>query len=88
MKTKTEIEIELNETVAYSRRSERFEAHCPKCERRVEMVSPHIAALLDHSPERAIYRLIESDQVHFVETDRVMICLDSLMHKESTGDSR
>jgi hypothetical protein len=78
MKQKTEIEIELKETIAYSRSSERFEAHCPQCKSLVEMVAPQVAAILTRSTEREIYRLIETNQIHFVETDRVLICLKSL----------
>ena len=78
MRRKTEIEIELNETVAYSRRSERFENFCPNCKSLVEMATPPVAAVLTHSTEREIYRLVETGAVHFVETDRVLICLDSL----------
>jgi len=78
MKQKTEIEIELSETVAYSKRHERFEAFCPQCRSPVEMTTPQIAAILTRSNEREIYRLIETGKVHFVETDRVLICLKSL----------
>jgi hypothetical protein len=78
MNQKTEIEIELNETVAYSRRSERFEAFCPECKSLVEMAAPPIAAVLTHTTEREIYRLVETGKVHFIETDRVLICLNSL----------
>ena len=78
MKQKTEIEFELNETVAYSRRGERSKAYCPQCETLVEMVSPYIGAVLAHSTEREVYRLVETDQVHFMENDGVLICRKSL----------
>jgi len=78
MKQKTVIELELNETIAYSRSSERFETYCPECETQVEMASPHIAAVLIHSTEREIYRLVETNDVHFMETLGVVICLKSL----------
>ncbi len=78
MKQKTEIEIELSETVAYSRRSERFETFCPQCKSLVEMSTPQVAAILKRSTEREIYRLVETGKVHFVETDRVLVCLKSL----------
>jgi len=78
MKQKTEIEFELNETVAYSRRSERFEAFCPECKSLVEMAAPPVAAILTQTTEREIYRLVETGKVHFVETDRVLVCLQSL----------
>lgn len=78
MKQKTEIEIELSETIAFSRRSERFEAFCPECQVLVEMATPHIAAILAKSSEREVYRRVETGKLHFVETDRVFICLKSL----------
>ena len=78
MKQKTEIEFELSETVMYSRRGERFETFCPQCKSLVEMSTPQIAAILTRSNEREIYRLVETGKVHFVETDRVLICLKSL----------
>lgn len=78
MNRKTEIEIEFNETVAYSRRSERFEAFCPECKTLVEMATPQFAAILTQTTEREIYRLVETGKIHFVETDRILICLNSL----------
>ena len=74
----TEIELEMSETVVYSRRSERFENYCPACKSMVEMATPQIAAILTHTTERHIYRLVETREVHFVETDRVLVCLRSL----------
>ena len=78
MMQKTQIEIELSETIAYSRRSERFETFCPNCKSLVEMATPQIAAILTQSTEREIYRLIEADQIHFIETVRIFVCLSSL----------
>jgi hypothetical protein len=78
MKKKMEIEIELSETIAYSRSSEKFEAYCPRCGVLVEMAVPQTAAILASSSEREIYRLIETDKVHFSETDRILVCLSSL----------
>ena len=78
MREKTEIEIELSETIAYSRRSERFEASCPQCNSPVEMATPQIAAILTRSSEREIYRQIEANEVHFIESDRLLVCMRSL----------
>ena len=77
---KTEIEIELNETVAYSRGSERFESFCPVCKSMVDMAVPKVAAIIGHISEREIYRLVESGNVHFTETDRILVCVSSLMN--------
>lgn len=78
MKQITEIEIEFSEIVAYSRRGAKFEGFCPQCESSVEMYTPHAAAILSHTTERGVYRLIESGKIHFIETDGVLVCLNSL----------
>ncbi len=81
MTQKTEIEFELNETVAYSRRNERGEAFCPHCEMLVEMATPQIAAILVQSNEREVFRRLETGEIHFIETERVLVCLNSLTKK-------
>jgi len=78
MTEKTRIEIEMSEVVAYSRGSERFENFCPVCRCMAEMATPQVGAVLAHTTEREIYRLVEAGEIHFVETDRVLICLNSL----------
>ena len=85
MTKKTEIEIEMSETVAYSSRRERFENFCPTCKAMSEMATPQTAAVLTHTTERELYKLVETGRVHFVETDRVLICLQSLT--ETLSDS-
>ena len=82
MKQKTEIEVELSETVAYSRHEEKFEAYCTQCRSLVEMATPPVAAILAHSTEREVYRLVEMDKIHYVESGGVLICLNSLMHQK------
>lgn len=82
MKQKTNIEIELSETIHYSKPRERFEAFCPSCETMVEMAATHIAAILAGSTERRIFSLVEAGKIHFVETDGVLICLASLLDFE------
>jgi hypothetical protein len=77
MNRKTEIEIELEETVVYRRPNERFETFCLECQALVEMAAVPLAAVLMHMTEREIYRLVETGEVHYVETDRVLICLKS-----------
>lgn len=84
MTQRTEIEIELNETIAYSRRGERIESYCPRCERSVEMATPQIAAIIARSNEREIFRRVETGEVHFIETDRVLVCLNSLTDFQKT----
>ena len=78
MTQKTEIEFELSETIAYNRRGERVEAFCPHCKTLVEMATPLIAAILARTSEREIFRRVETGKAHFIETDRVLVCLNSL----------
>ncbi len=78
MTQKTEIEIEMSETVAYRRRGDRFETFCPTCKCMSDMATPQVAAVLTRVSEREIYKLVETGSVHFVETDRVLVCLNSL----------
>ena len=85
--TKTnQIEIELNETVAYSRASEKFECFCPGCKALVELATPQVAAIITRITEREIYRLVETNEVHFVENDRVLVCLKSLTETLTDGN--
>jgi len=78
MERKTEIEIELNETVAYRPRREMRKQFCPKCESLADMATPLLAATMANLTEREIFRLVEADQVHFVETDGIFICMESI----------
>ena len=78
MTQKTEIEFELNETIAYSRSDERLGVFCPHCQTIVQMAVPHVASILAKVSEREIYRLIVTNQVHFIESGRVLVCLTSL----------
>ena len=75
---KTEIEIELNETVAYRPRREMRRQFCPKCGSQAEMATPLLAAVSMNVTEREIFRLVEADQVHFIETDGIFICMESI----------
>ena len=81
----TVIEIEPGEVGGDRRRSEQFEAFCPPRQSPVETATPPIAAVLTPSTEREIYRLVETGAVHFVETDLVLICLNSLTDCRKTA---
>ncbi|MDQ3749982.1 MAG: hypothetical protein M3367_13380 [Acidobacteriota bacterium] len=82
MKQKTEITFEVEETTVLRQEVRKFEAFCPQCQTLVEMFAPQIAAALSGLSEREIFRLIENERVHFVETDRVFVCRNSLMKSE------
>ena len=87
MKPKMEIEVNLIETISYSKGSQRFEAYCPECGTMTEFATPQIAAIVIRSSEREIYRLIEANAIHFLETDRVLVCQSSLTQfQKELGD--
>ena len=77
MGKKAEIIIEIDEKICLTN-SPKFEAFCPECRRLVEMTSPSVAAIERQISERRIFRLIETKEIHFVETDRILVCLDSI----------
>lgn len=85
MKQKTTIEIEFSETIVYTKRREKFEAYCRSCASMVEMATPYIAAILTSSTEREIFSLVEAGKIHFVETDGVLVCLNSLVDFKEIG---
>jgi len=76
LEKKAEIIIEIDEVLLPNADS-KFEAFCPECRRLVEMTSTAIAALELGISERRIFRLIEAREIHFVETDRISVCLNS-----------
>ena len=78
MKRKTEIEIELNETIAYKPRREMRQQFCPGCASVTEMATPLLAAMTASLTEREIFRLVEAGEVHFVESDGLFICMRSI----------
>ena len=78
MKKKAAVIIEINEKVLLTSSKPGFEAFCPECKRLVEMTTPVVAAAEMQISERRISRLIETGKIHFVETDRISVCLDSI----------
>ena len=78
MRRKAEITLEVEETIILRQVAETLTAFCTHCRASVEMITPqHAAALFDLS-EREIFRLMEAGKIHFIETDRVYVCRDSL----------
>ena len=81
MNERTEIEIELTETVVFSRRNERFETICTQCGCLAEMATPLVASIITRSTERTIFRFVEAGELHFAEHDRLFVCMRSLTEK-------
>ena len=78
MKQKAEITFEVEETTVLREGEATLTELCPFCARMVEMASPRLIAATSGPSERKIFRLIESGQIHFTETGRVLVCCRSL----------
>lgn len=76
MKQSTAIIFESEETVVLKRGSKNVIDFCPRCQADVQMIAPDVLSLLAGSSEREIFRLIEAGEIHFTETDRVLVCAD------------
>ena len=77
MKNQSEITFEIEETIVV-RDGVPAILFCERCMRKVPMSTPQTAALLSGMTEREIFRLLESELVHFSEGGRVLICLESV----------
>jgi hypothetical protein len=86
MKQKTEITLEVEETIILRQGEKTLVDFCPQCQALVEMTTPQIAAALFNLSEREIFRLIENGRLHFTEAERVFICRNSLTER-SAGNS-
>jgi hypothetical protein len=78
MKRKAEITFEVEETIIVRQRAKLVTAFCPQCASHVEMAAPQTIAAWSELTEREIFRLVEAGEVHFVEVERILICLKSL----------
>ena len=80
MKRRTEITIETHRVFVVRTRTGLPAAWCRECEDLVEMFTPEAAATLAGLSSRAVYRLVETESVHFTETHdgALLICLKSL----------
>lgn len=78
-----EFTVEKSEKFLVRQRTKIF-ARCDVCKCQVRMLSPEELSGKAGITARAVYLLIESDQIHFTETDdgRLLICLDSLSQKD------
>ena len=73
-----EIIFETEETVIIRQAPKTWTAFCPQCRAMAEMALPQTIADLSGFTEREIFRLIEAGEIHFVEAERVFVCLNSL----------
>jgi hypothetical protein len=90
MKTRrTKVTVEKERLLIVSRQRQ-VAAWCEACRSEVKMIGAEEASVLTGLSQRAIFRLIEADQLHFSETRRgaLLICLNSLLAETSTESAR
>jgi hypothetical protein len=75
MKQRAEITFEQEETVILRQGDSNLLDFCPRCQTTVRLLTPEVMVVLVAVSEREVFRLIESGQIHFIETKRIYVCL-------------
>jgi hypothetical protein len=80
MKRRTEITVETERILVISKRNTSALAWCSACGSRGQMITPEAAAQIADMSSRSIYRLVETNELHFIETNdhQLWICVQSL----------
>jgi len=88
MKNKNDgIVVEIDERIAVTNTEQQFEAYCSECKKMTEMATPKTAGVLTETTEREVFRLIEGKEIHFIENDRVLVCVASLKHRQADSNT-
>ena len=79
-KKTTIVTFESRERTTIHRERQSVRTWCDQCSAEVLMVTPDEAALIAHMDARAIFRRVESGQIHFIEsaTGALLVCMDSV----------
>ena len=56
---------------------------CSICAEHPPMFAPELIAEVLPVSAREIYRLVEANEIHFVEREKVFVCLKSLLNREN-----
>jgi hypothetical protein len=80
-KRRTRTTIEMREVVVIRSSRKRNRVLCAKCSEAAALVTIEEAVKMSGITARAIYRLIEAGEVHFVETAEglTLICADTML---------
>ena len=81
------IVIEIDEQIAVTNAEEQFEAYCSQCKKMTRMATPKTAAVLTGISEREVFRLIEGNEVHFIENARILVCIESLRNRKADSNT-
>ena len=80
------IVVEIDERIAVTN-AEHFEAYCSECKKMTEMATPKTASVLTETSEREVFRLIEGKEIHFVESARLLVCIESLRNLKADSNT-
>ena len=85
LRKRTIIRVETNSLSVIHPVGKSIDVWCAACAAVVPMVTPERAAQLCHASPRVVYRLVESEEVHFVEVSagELFICFASLQPKQT-----
>ena len=81
------IVVEIDERIAVTNTEQQFEAYCSQCKKMTEMATPKTAGVLTEISEREVFRLIEGKEIHFIENDRVLVCVESLRNRRADSNT-
>ena len=89
MKKKTKLTIETERLLIIRGGSSHRCAKCEACGEVVRLITVDEAAMLAQVGSRAIYRLVEAEKIHFIETgnELLLICFNSLCRGFSQADT-
>ena len=80
---RTECSVEIDQVSVVERTGRSVEGWCAGCGQAATHVTPEDAAMLVGTGPRAIYRLVESGEIHWADApgDLLLVCLGSLLEK-------
>jgi len=80
---RTQCSVEIDDVFVIQRLGRSIESWCPGCGQMSTHVTPEDAAILMGIGPRAIYRMVESGEIHCGEAhkDLLLVCLGSLLEK-------
>ena len=86
-KRRVEITVEQHRLIVLTGRNRGTDAWCAICVRLVQMVTPEQAGQICQVSTRTVYGWIETQKVHFIETDDgfSLVCLSSLPPTDPAG---
>ena len=85
MTQRPDITLEFEETVVLKQGGKLMTGVCPQCGETVDLLSPDVLSLVSGVSEREIFRLIENNTIHFVESGRIVACLSCLQREVRTA---